>query len=126
MNLDDVKLRLASLGYTFVDTDAWVLDFIVAKVESQFKGQCNTTAVPDGLRNSLIDMVCGEFLLGKKGSGQLTGFDLEVAVKSIKEGDSDVTFAFGSGSQTPEQRFDSLIAFLMREPDFASYRRFAW
>jgi hypothetical protein len=125
--LEDVKKRLASLGYTFVDADAWVLDFIILKVEGHINNQCNTAGVPDGLYQNSVDMVCGEFLHGKKNSGQLTGFDLGAAVKSIQEGDTNVTYAIGSGDKTPEARFDELISFLQHgEVDYSSYRRIKW
>ena len=32
--LDDVKKRLESFGYIVTDADAWVLDFIIKKVEN--------------------------------------------------------------------------------------------
>lgn len=125
--LEDVKKRLESLGYTFVDSDTWILDFIIIKVENHIKSQCNTLSVPEGLHENAVDMVCGELLLGKKGSGQLIGFDLETAVKSIQEGDTNVTYAFGSGSKTPEERLDVLINFLLHsEVDYSSYRRLKW
>jgi len=125
--LEDVKKRLESLGYIFVEDDAWVLGFIILKVEGHIKDQCNTLVVPEGLYQNAVDMVCGELLLGKKGSGQLTGFDLEAAVKSIQEGDTNVTFAFGSGSSTPEERLDGLINFLLHsEVNYSSYRKIRW
>jgi hypothetical protein len=125
--LNDVKLRLAALGYTFVDADSWVLGYIIQKVEGHIKNQCNTLTVPEGLYQNAVEMVCGEFLLGKKGSGQLVGFDLDAAVKSIQEGDTNVSFAFGSGSKTPEERLDGLINFLLHsEVDYSSYRKIRW
>ena len=123
--LEDVKLRLASLGYIFIAGDAWVLGFIIEKLENHIKSKCNTLEVPTGLYQSAVDMVVGEFLLGKKSNGQLTGFNFETAVKSIQEGDTNVTF--GSGSKTPEERFDELISFLMHsEVNYSSYRRLKW
>ncbi|HUM42445.1 MAG TPA: hypothetical protein PKI14_05825, partial [Fervidobacterium sp.] len=66
----------------------------------------------------------------KKGIGQLQGLDIDIdaAVKQIQEGDTNVTFAFGNGSMTPEQRLDSLIAYLMTsgKSQFVHYRRLRW
>jgi len=126
--LDDVKKRLESFGYTVTDADAWVLDFIIQKVENQIKNECNVDAVPDGLHNIAVDMVVGEFLLNKKSRGQLEGFDLEAAVKQIHEGDTSVTFAIGDGSKTPEERLDELILYLMNygKGKFAAYRCIKW
>lgn len=125
--LDDVKKRLESFGYLTTDADAWVLDFIIQKVENHIKNQCNTLTVPEALHQIAVDMAVGEFLLGKKSIGQLTGFNFEAAVKSIQEGDTNITFALGSGSMTPEERMNALISFLMHsETDFASYRCIKW
>jgi len=126
--LEDVTARLASFGYTVTGDDSWVLDFIIQKVENHIKNDCNVDAVPEGLHNIAVDMVVGEFLLSKKSTGQLTGFNLDAAIKQIQEGDTSVTFAIGEGDSTPEKRLDTLISYLMNygKGDFASYRCFKW
>lgn len=120
--LEDVTKRLESLDYIVTDVDEWVLGFYISKVENHVLSQTNLTTIPIELHESSVDNVCGEFLLGKKGSGQLTGFNIDGAVKKIQEGDTTVEF---TGS-TPEQRLDSLIASLMTGGDYASYRRVKW
>ena len=69
-----------------------------------------------------------EYLNMKKCSGQLEGFDLDAAVKSIQEGDTNITFALGEGSSTPEQRLNSLIDYLIngRIGEIYRYRRLVW
>jgi hypothetical protein len=126
--LEDVTARLASFGYTVITEDAWMLDFIIKKVENHIKNECNVITIPDELHQIAIDMVVGEFLLGKKSTGKLTGFDLEAAIKQIQEGDTSVTFAVGEGSSTPEKRLDILISFLMNngKNNFASFRCVKW
>ena len=135
MMLEDVTARLASFGYIVTEADAWVLGFIIQKVENHIKNDCGvydsvalTIVIPAGLHEIAVDMIVGEFLLGKKSTGQLTGFDLEAAVKQIQEGDTSTTFAFGSGSMTPEQRLDVLISYLMNhgKSEFTSYRYIKW
>lgn len=127
MILDDVTARLASFGYIVTTTDAWLLEFIINKVENHIKSQCNTSTVPEDLYQIEVDMVVGEFLFGKKNMGQLADIDLSAAIKSIQEGDTNITFAIGSGSMTAEQRLDALISSLMHpNADFASYRRIKW
>ncbi len=126
--LEDVTARLASFGYEVTAGDNWGLDFIIQKVENHIKNDCNVDAVPEGLHNIAVDMVVGEFLLSKKSTGQLTGFNLDAAIKQIQEGDTSVTFAIGEGDSTPEKRLDVLISYLMNygKDDFASYRCFKW
>ena len=49
-------------------------------------------------------------------------------MKSIQEGDTNITFASGEGSLTPEQRLDVLIARLTadRSREILRYRRLVW
>lgn len=126
--LEDVTKRLASFGYEVTEADTWVLGFIIQKVENYIKDNCNVDVVPEGLHQIAVDMAVGEFLLGKKSTGQLTGFNLEAAIKQIQEGDTTVTFAYGDGDSTPEKRLDGLISYLMTygKGSFASYRCVKW
>lgn len=124
---DDIAARLANFGYTVTNDDSWLIGFTISKVENDIKTQCNVLTIPDGLYQTEIDMIVGEFLFGKKNMGQLTSLDLSTVVKSIEEGDTTITFAIGSGSMTVEQRFDAIINYL-RTPSisFAGFRRVKW
>lgn len=122
--LEDVKKRLEALGYATTIADGWMLSFCFAKVEAHIKNSCNVSEVPEGLRSVAVDMVCGEFLLGKKQSGQSVGLEFEAVVKQITEGDTTVTF---DTSASAEAKYDALIAHLMHsEVDFAAYRCIRW
>lgn len=122
--IEDVTKRLISYGYTVTTEDEWVINFIIVKVGNYIKDQCNTSVVPEGLHEVAVDMVVGEFMQGKKSIGQLTGINLEAIVKSIQEGDSKVEF---TGELSPEQRIESLIAYLTHgNMNFATYRRIKW
>lgn len=125
MLLDDVKTRLEWLGYTIKDGDDWLLKFIVSKVENHIKNNCNINAVPKGLREIAVDMVCGEFLSGKKAMNQLPELELEAIVKTVQDGDTTVTF---TGETSAEQKFDSFMTKMMN-PDqscFIRYRKLVW
>ena len=121
---DDVVKRLESLGYAAPPSDEWVLDFLIEKVTGVIKNECNIDAIPEGLHHTAVDMICGEFLFMKKGSGQLEGFDVEAAVKQINEGDTAITYAVTDSSIT----LDGLIDFLMNsgKSRFVTFRRFLW
>jgi hypothetical protein len=122
--LEDVKLRLASFGYDATAADNWMLNFCIGKVETHIKNSCNVADVPEGLRPVAIDMACGEFLYGKKQSGQGVGIDFEATVKSIAEGDTTVTFDTSGGA---EAKYDALISYLMHgEVDLGAYRCIKW
>ena len=124
-----VLKRLESLGYNIQDDDGWMIGFSIQKVENHINNSCNTTFIPDGLKIIAVDMVCGEFLFAMKQTGKLNKtFDLEIAVKQVQTGDTNVTFAIGDGTLTPEQRLNTLISYLMTkgEGDFVCYRKIKW
>lgn len=120
----EVKDRLKALGYEVVDGDQCSIDFAMQKVEWTIQNACNVSAIPDGLHNIAVDMACGEFLSVKKGHGQLPEFDVESAIKSIKEGDTQITYAVGDMANP----VDWLLNYLMNygKPQFITYRRLAW
>lgn len=125
--LEEITERLASFNYTVTESDSWMLTFLIQKVENHIKNVTNLSAVPEGLGNIFIDMVVGEFLLNKKSTGDLEGFDLEAAIKQIQEGDTSITYAIGEGDLTPEQRLDLLINYLMdHDKELISHRCIKW
>lgn len=124
-----VLKRLDSLGYTIQDGDGWMIGFSILKVENHIKNSCNTNDIPDGLKITAIDMICGEFLFAMKQTGKLNEiFDLEAAIKQVQTGDTNVTFAISDGTLTPEQRLNALLSYLMTkgEGDFVCYRKIKW
>jgi hypothetical protein len=121
---EDVIERLKSLGYEVNELDDWLLRFEINAVTQTIKNECNVTEVPDGLHFVAVDMICGKFLFAKKGSGQLDGFDVEAAAKSIKEGDTQVTYAISDTSITLDGLIGTLIS--AGKSQFTTYRRFAW
>lgn len=123
--LNDVTARLASFGYIVESADAWVLDFIITKVQEYIKADCNLSTVPEGLYSVAVDMAAGEFLLSKKSSGQLQGFDLSAIERSIQEGDTRIEFDV---TYTPEKRLDVFINYLLNygKGSFAAYRCLKW
>ena len=128
--IEKVKERLKSLGYTFKDGDEILLNFAIQKVTSTIKNDCNVPEVPDGLESIAIDMAVGDFLFAKKtySPNDIAGLDLEAAVKQIQTGDTNVTFALGAGSSTPEQRFDIFVNYLLNygRDQFSVYRKIKW
>lgn len=126
---DEVKARLASLGYGVRAGDELALTFCVEKVRSTVKNEVNCADVPEGLERVAVDMATGEFLLSKKTflPGDLDGLDLDYAVKQVQIGDTNTVFATGEGSLTPEQRLTTFINYLLsRKDEFASFRRIRW
>lgn len=92
---DDVVAMLTALGVTGADTDP-LLDILLMNVQQRIMNKINCSTIPEGLEGVAVYMAVGEYLNMKKCSGQLEGFDLDAAaVKSIQEGDTNITFALG-------------------------------
>ena len=125
--LEKARELLAALGFTVAVDDA-LLVFIENSVTERVKNETNQSEIPEGLEYLSAEMVVGEYLNLKKNSGELEGFDTEAAIKQIQEGDTNITFALGAGSSTPEQRLDNLINYLIngRTREFIRYRRVIW
>ena len=125
--LEKARELLAALGFTVAVDDA-LLVFIGNSVTERVKNETNQSEIPEGLEYLSAEMVVGEYLNLKKNRGELEGFDTEAAIKQIQEGDTNITFALGAGSSTPEQRLDNLINYLIngRTREFIRYRRVIW
>ena len=121
--------RLKHLGYTATESDYEAIDFELTKILNYVINNFTRTAnIPETLEPRIIDRVCGEFLFYKKNSGSLEGFNYDAVIKSIKEGDTTLTYAVGQGEDTPENRFDNFVKSLERGFDkcCAPYRRLVW
>ena len=125
---EKVVVMLTALGVAGASDDP-LLDIVLNNVQWRIKNLSNLSEIPEGLESLAVSMAVGEYLNMKKCSGQLEGFDLDAAaVKSIQEGDTNITFALGEGSSTPEQRLNSLIDYLIngRIGEIYRYRRLVW
>lgn len=127
---DLIKNRLQNIGYEVTENDDFIIKFLIEKVETIIKNNCNISTIPEDLNPIAVDMVIGYFLKEKKSTAidTLLGLDLTQAVQSIKEGDTSITFAIGNGNETPEQKLNSLINHLIYDSEkmLVSYRCFKW
>lgn len=123
---DQVISMLTALGVTGAATDP-LLD-ILQNVQQRILNKTNQSVIPEGLESVAVYMAVGEYLNMKKTVGQLTGFDLDAAIKQIQEGDTNTVFAIGEGSLTPEQRLNGLIDYLIngRSDELYRYRKLVW
>ena len=125
---DKAVAMLTALGVAGAADDP-LLDIALNNVQWRIKNLSNLSEIPEGVGSLAVSMAVGEYLNMKKCSGQLEGFDLDAAaMKSIQEGDTNITFALGEGSSTPEQRLNSLIDYLIngRIGEIYRYRRLVW
>lgn len=125
---DDIILRLGQLGYEVEGDDYDQIEFELKKIINYTYNYCNRSDIPKVIFPRLIDRVCSDFLYYKKNSGSLKGFNYDAVIKSIKEGDTTLTYAVGQGEDTPENRFDSFVKQLERGYDkwITPHRRLRW
>ena len=124
---DQVISMLTALGVTGAATDP-LLDILLQNVQQRILNKTNQSVIPEGLESVAVYMAVGEYLNMKKTVGQLTGFDLDAAIKQIQEGDTNTVFAIGEGSLTPEQRLNGLIDYLIngRSDELYRFRKMVW
>ncbi len=120
---------LTALGLTEKVGDPLTV-YVLSSVTERLLNETNLTELPAGLACLGAELALGELLRLKKSMGilDIQGLDLAAAVQSIQEGDTNITFASGEGSLTPEQRLDVLIARLTadRSREILRYRRLVW
>ena len=118
---------LLALGVTVTEPDP-LLDLILQQVSYRVLNETNTILpMAEGLESIAVDITAGEYLKFKKGTGGLSGFELEAVVKQVQEGDTNIQYAIGEGCTTPEQRLDAIILGLTgRERELSRFRRIAW
>lgn len=124
---EEVVNMLAAFGVTGAADDP-LLDIALNNVQWRIKNLSNLSEIPEGLESLAVSMAVGEYLNMKKAVGQLTGFDLDAAIKQIQEGDTNTVFALGEGSLTPEQRLNVLIDYLIngRSDELYRFRKMVW
>lgn len=125
---ESVVKRLAHFGYNATELDYGQIEFELTKTLNYVKNYCNITEIPEILDPRIIDRVCSDILYYKKNAGLLEGFDYDAVIKTIKEGDTSLTYAVGQGEDTPESRFDSFVKQLERGFDkwITPHRRLRW
>ena len=127
-----VLSRLETLGVDGISDDDSAIDFAIGRAKENLLNDIKHEEVPDGLRYTFINMVCGYYLHDLKAMGRISTDVLNLSnapAKQIKEGEVQITFAGPSdGSLTPEARFDQLVQSLIH-PDpvlLAKYRKVVW
>ena len=125
---DEVIDRLAMLGYTASEEDYPAIDYELNSVTNYTLNHCNISEIPEIVKPKLIDKVCSQFLYFKKNSGSLKDFNYDNVIKSIKEGDTTITYSVGQGEDTPENRFDAFVKKLEQSYDkwIAPHRSLRW
>ena len=138
MVMDDliklVNLRLKMFGYTVTEKDKPFIEYQAEEAAQYVCSFCNFKKCPDDIPGTLkfvtVNYAIGEFFKSKKAfePETLSKINLDMAVKQIKTGDTDVSFATGDASKTPEQRLDAFIAYITSygKMELMRHRRLKW
>lgn len=121
IEVEDIKKRLKTLGYTAtVDDDAFI-SFVLEKTYERVKNFINQNEIPEALKYEIIDDVCSNFMLCKLNTGSV---NVEQAVQSIREGDTTVTFANGSDKTSWLKTY--LTSLALDKSQLIRYRVMVW
>ena len=117
-------LELEALGLTVTESNIVIIRSRLERVTAFVKNFCNREDIPEGLEPAVADMAAGETLLQMASFGLLPqGFDVNQALKSIRLGDTDVTFA-----DSEAVNFDAAVS-RMRDgakAELYRYRKMRW
>lgn len=117
-------LELEALGLTVTESNIVIIRSRLERVTAFVKNFCNREDIPEGLEPAVADMAAGETLLQMASFGLLPqGFDVNQALKSIRLGDTDVTFA-----DSEAVNFDAAVS-RMRDgakTELYRYRKMRW
>lgn len=120
---DDIIERLNSFGVK--DLDRTLLYILINKIKETVKNLTNLNEIPDGLHYKIVDAVCAEYLGSLYAVGKLK-FEISAPISSVKEGDTEVSFAISS-QNSPQKLFETILE-NMKLPmsEIVKYRVFTW
>lgn len=117
--------EIARVGYTPSDDEAALARALDDGVYYILE-RTNQRAVPAPLRSYVIELAMGKYLLARiKGREIPKDFDFPRAVKTLKEGGDEITFADNSSD---EDRFTAYVEYYAKGGDgrWLYYRRINW
>lgn len=126
MMIEQIVNRLKFYGYDASINDKVLISYILEKIQTGIKIDCNIDVVPNELDSIVIDRVIGTFLMEKKALDpeSIKYIDLGGIATQVTEGDTSVTL---SVTKTPEERLDEVINYLLhKDYDLSCYRKIVW
>lgn len=125
MDIETIKTRLESLGYTPVAGDDVGIQYAIINAEQYIMHFCNFLEIPSCLEHVWVDMACGYFLQTKQAIGKLTGIEIEPIVKRIQDGDTTVEY---TSTTDREAAFNAFVENLINGhmACLLSHRKLRW
>lgn len=117
-----------SFGYKITEKDTFQICITVLKIKEKILSYCNTEIIPEGYLPKMATMICGDFLIQKRQSGNLDLKDLDFSdegIATLKEGDLSITFDVDVSDYA---KFDKLLDVMasIEDGDLLCYRKLKW
>lgn len=128
ITVEEVKKRLVQLGIKDQEQDNDKINFYIEKVISYVLNFCNREDVPGIIEPIVLDKICSDFMIEQKNMGNISDFDYDSGIKTIKEGDTSITYGSENGSSTTETRFNDTMNYLQDNFNLwlLPHRRLRW
>lgn len=117
--------RLGELGIVSPPEDEALLASMIQGAKRYLLAQTGQVELPMEAMPVVLDMAAGEYLLWRNSKGDLEGFDAELAVRQISQGDTSITYAKANEEGSP---IETLAKRLLNPPAAVihSWRRLRW
>ncbi len=117
--------RINTLGHTVTEDDKWAIEFCIDKVFNHVRIVCNISELPEELKNTVCDMVAGEFLKVLNDTGKLSDIEIEQTLSSITMGDTSMSFA--NNGDDAKAAFRALLeSMINKDGELVCFRRLRW
>lgn len=114
--------RLSGFGISVTEADTPMIDYAIELIGLRIKNFCNIEEIPEELNYEWANAVCADFLKMKLSTGGIE--NVSGVVKSIQEGDTNITF---SESSTPEAQLLECIAKMQLDASgLIRFRKMVW
>ena len=121
---DNVKSYIKLYGYEITAEDNDLFYVIASREIERLNNDCNTTLIPEGLKEFLKERIVGAFYgfkMSVNGLGE--GFNFAEGIKQIQLGDATYTFTDGASDK---DMFNFYISKLQQGDDYLCYRKLKW
>ena len=123
--IERLSLRLEELGIVPPVEDISLLETLLERARFGLLARTGQAVLPEELEGSVVDMAAGEYLLLRKNTGRLEGFEQDYAIRQMSQGDTSISYAVEAGTLSP---FEGLIERLRTPPEalVQKWRRIRW
>lgn len=124
MLAEKIILMLEAMSFELEESDRTLVSYILENVKRAVLNYCNLRELPEELEPAVINATCAEYIRAWKNTGKMNGKTAETVVKSVQEGDTNITFA---EDEAPGKKLDRLISSMeLNYSKLTGFRRLRW